>query len=203
MVDGADAELPGRPESGSPGERRRRPRKAFLLLGCVVAAALGVGLFTSIGSSGTSGPPHPGGPAPRFSLPEINGRGTVGSQIGDGSPTVVLFFANWCSICHSELPALAQAVKHQARSSGSLSKIQVIGVDPLDSPASAAAFARVSGVTFPVGLDADGSVMGSRYDFLGPPYAVFVKADGTISNIKASTMSSATFLATERHLISH
>lgn len=184
-----------------PHGRPHRPRKRFLLVGCVLAAALGVGLFTSIGSSGESGTPHVGGQAPRFSLPTVNGTGTVGQQIGNGSPTVILFFANWCSICHSELPALAKVVRTQDRPGSSLAKIQVVGVDPLDSAGSAQAFAKDSGVTFPVGLDGNGSVMGSQYLFHGPPYAVFIGSDGTITAITASTLSPAAFLSAERRLV--
>jgi len=168
---------------------------------CVLAAALGAGLFTSIGSSGESGTPHVGGQAPRFSLPTVNGNGMVGQQVGDGLPTVILFFANWCSVCHSELPALAKVVRTQDRPGSSLARIQVVGVDPLDSAGSARAFAKDSGVTFPVGLDGDGSVTGSKYLFRGPPYAVFIGSDGTITAIKASTLSPAAFLSAERQLV--
>ena len=178
-----------------------RPRKRFVLVGCVLAAALGVGLFTSIGSSGEPGAPHVGGQAPTFSLPTVDGNGTVGQQIGDGSPTVILFFANWCSICHSELPALAKVVRAQDQPRSSLARIQVVGVDPLDSAESARAFVKDSGVTFPVGLDGDGSVMGSKYLFRGPPYAVFIGSDGTITAIKASTLTPAALLSAERQLV--
>lgn len=185
-----------------PHGRRHRPRRRFLLVGCVLAAALGVGLFTtSIGSSGESGIPHVGGHAPGFSLPTVNGHGTVGQQVGDGSPTVILFFANWCSICHSELPALAKVVRTQDRPRSALATIQVVGVDPLDSAGSARAFAKDNGVTFPVGLDSDGSVIGSKYDFRGPPYAVFIGSNGTITAIKASTLTPDAFLSAERQLI--
>lgn len=184
-----------------PHGRAHRPRKRFLLVGCVLAIALGVGLFTSLGSSGKSGIPHVGGQAPVFSLPTVNGSGTVGKQIGDGSPTVILFFANWCSICHSELPALAKVVRTQDRPRSALAKIQIVGVDPLDSAGSARAFAKDNGVTFPVGLDSDGSVIGSKYDFRGPPYAVFIGSDGTITAIRASTLTPDAFLSAERQLV--
>jgi thiol-disulfide isomerase/thioredoxin len=170
-------------------------------VGCALAAALGVGLFTSGGSNGKFGPPHVGGQAPRFSLPRVNGVGTVGNQIGDGSPTVILFFANWCSICHAETPALAKVVRAQARPGSSLYKIQVVGVDPLDSAGNAEAFVKGSGVTFPVGLDSDASVMGSQYILRGPPYAIFIGSDGKIMAIKASTLTPSEFLSAERQLV--
>ncbi len=79
--------------------------------------------------------------------------------------------------------------------------MQVIGVDPGDLRSSAAAFAKESGVTFPIGLDADSSVMGQQYDFLGPPYAVFIRGDGQIEDIVPSIMTPQRFLEEERLLL--
>jgi peroxiredoxin len=190
--------LPGGGAAKSP---RIRPRKRFILVGCTLAVVLGVGLFTSLGTDGTSGPPQVGAQAPRFSLPQLGGPGTVGNEVGDGSPTVILFFANWCSICHGELPALAKVVTSQRHSVNSLRKIQVIGVDSLESAGSAESFVKSSGVTFPVGLDSDASVIAGKYDFRGPPYAVFIEPDGRIAAIKASALSPSVFIATEKQLV--
>ena len=82
-----------------------------------------------------------------------DGAGTVGPQIGDGKPSVLLFFAKWCTICRQEVPTLAEAEVEAQRSKGPLSQIQVIGVDPLDSPGAARLFIEQKGTTFPVGLD--------------------------------------------------
>jgi len=171
-------------------------------VGCILAVVLGVGLFTSLGSGGVSGPPQVGAQAPTFSLPRLNGPGTVGNEIGDGSPTVILFFANWCSICHGELPALAKVVTSQRNSENSLRKVQVIGVDSLESAGSAESFVKSSGVTFPVGLDSDATVIAGKYDFRGPPYAVFIEPDGRIAAIKASTLTPSAFVVTEKRLVS-
>jgi peroxiredoxin len=167
----------------------------------VLAIALGIGLFTSLGTGGKAGPPQVGAQAPTFSLPRLNGPGSVGHQIGDGSPTVVLFFANWCSICHGELPALAKAVKDQEDSRGPLSKIQVIGVDSLDLAGNADDFVKSSGVTFPVGFDGSAEVMSEKYDLYGPPYAFFIAPDGKVVTVKASTLTPKALVADERRLV--
>ena len=190
-----------RPVSERDNPIRPRPRKIFLLLGCMLALVLGVGLFTSLGSGGRGGPPQVGASAPTFNLPRVNGPGTVGHQIGDGAPTVVLFFASWCVICHSELPALARVIAGQGRSNGPLHKIQVLGVDSLDPPSTSEAFVKSAGVTFPVGLDPNSHVIGEQYQFLGPPYAVFVYADGTIMAIRGSSITPGSLVFTERRLL--
>src|ERR1019366_2326206 len=118
------------PSAGPPTEAilPRKPRKAFLVIGLVVAAALSVGLFTSIGTNKSTGPPHQGGPVPSFSAPRLNGSGTVQVPAdggGGGTPAVLLFFGDWCSSCHAELPPLAAAVHRQAQAGGSLAKVHV------------------------------------------------------------------------------
>src|ERR1019366_4729610 len=126
------------PTTGHPAQTLlpRKPRKGFLLVGVVLAAALGVGLFTSLGTKKNTGAPHQGGPVPSFSAPRLNGSGTVevpGDGGGGGTPAVLLFFGDWCSSCHAELPPLAAAVHRQAQAGGSLAKVHVIGVDSEDS----------------------------------------------------------------------
>jgi thiol-disulfide isomerase/thioredoxin len=167
----------------------------------LLAIALGIGLFTSLGTGGKAGPPQVGAQAPTFSLPGLNRPGSVGHQIGDGSPTVVLFFANWCSVCDGELPALAKAVKDQEDAHGPLSKIQVIGVDSLDLAGNADDFVKSSGVTFPVGFDGSAEVMSGKYDLYGPPYAFFIAPDGKVVAVKASTLTTKALFGDERRLL--
>ena len=112
-----DPSGPPAPPAGSgadpdPAPAPRKPRKIFLLVGTVVAVALGIGLFTSIGSGTNSGGAREGSPVPAFTRQII---GPVGAQQvsvpADGTPTVLLFFGNWCTACHQELPPLAAAVR--------------------------------------------------------------------------------------------
>ena len=173
------------PAPGAPAPPPRPPRKRFLVIGVVVAAALGVGLFTSLGSS-SSGAPSTGDAVPAFSATNVGP--TAGSQVSvspsttGGRPTVLLFFGAWCASCHGELPGLAAAVAAQ-RNHGPLSHVRVVGVDSLDSSSGAANFAKQAGVTFPVAWDPDAHVTTDLFRFTGDPYAVFVRADGTIDRI--------------------
>ena len=121
--------------------------------------------------------------------------------IGSGTPAVLLFFGNWCASCHQELPPLAAAVRQQEHAGGALARIHVIGVDSEDTTANAKAFIKSSGVSFPVAYDPSVAITEGTFDFHGDPYAVFVKADGRISQIVPGTVSPASFTADERALI--
>ncbi|HXZ61341.1 MAG TPA: TlpA disulfide reductase family protein [Acidimicrobiales bacterium] len=192
------------PLSGA-SRRPRRPRKVFLLVGVVVAVALGVGLFTSVGTSSKgSGQPGPGDPVPAFSAQNVGPTGppTVSVSPEQQRPTVLLFFGSWCTACKSELPPLAKAVQRQEEAHGSLSAIRVVGVDTLDSPATAESFVHEEGVTFPVAADADGAITAGKFEFQGDPYTVFVDADGAIAKVvPGDQLTPASFTADERALI--
>jgi peroxiredoxin len=182
----------------------RKPRKAFLVVGLVVAAALGIGLFTSVGTKKNSGPPQAGGPVPSFSAPRLNGSGTV--QVpqdagSNGTPAVLLFFGAWCTVCTTELPPIAAAARHQAASGGPLGKVHVIGVDSEDKHDTGLAFVKSRGIAFPVAFDHDIAITSGDFYFEGDPYAVFVKGDGTISAIVRGPLSVAKFPAEEKKLI--
>lgn len=188
-----------------PPANARRPRPIFLLVGVVLAAALGVGLFTSFGSSPKSGQLDVGAPAPHFSVPALSGGGRVGLPAdggGRGHPAVVLFFASWCTPCHAELPALAHVYRQQQSSRSRLAGVRLIGVDTADPEPNALAFVKSSGVTFPVAADTQYAVI-DRYDFVGDPDAVFVNADGTIAGVKQGALSTASLVSWEHRLLAN
>jgi peroxiredoxin len=185
-----------------PAALPRRPRKVFLVVGLVVAAVLAVLLFSSVGTSKTNGPPRVGGPVPSFSAPRLNGSGSVQvASGGDGTPAVVLFFGKWCTICETELPPLAAAVRHQLAAGGGLAQVRVIGVDSEDSKGVAQAFVASTGIGFPVVRDPDSVITNGAFYFEGDPNAVFVKADGTISAIVRGALSVDKLTAEEKKLI--
>jgi peroxiredoxin len=175
----------------------------FVLAG-VAVVALGIGLFTSLGTSPTGGPPQAGGTAPAFSLAGLNVAGRVGtpeSGGGDGKPVVVLFMGDWCSLCHSEIPPLAAKIKALRSGHTALGRLAVIGVDSEDTLSDAHAFVNSSGVTFPVGDDSTAHVMNGVYGFEGDPYAVFIEGNGRIMTIHPGPLSPARFVALARQLL--
>jgi thiol-disulfide isomerase/thioredoxin len=175
----------------------------FLLVGVVLAAGLGVGLFSTIGT-GRHGPPSPGSAAPSFSLPRLGGHGTVGTPEdggGNGRPAVLVFFASWCAPCQAEMPALASAYSAQQRHGGKLAGIAVIGVDTADPPSQALVFVHKSMVTFPVAADRVFIVTEGTYFFDGDPDAVFIDGDGTIVHITRGAITPAQLVHWEDKLV--
>jgi peroxiredoxin len=218
--DAGEPGAPGPDESGpsDPTPEPRKPRKIFLLIGVVVAVALGIFLFTGLGTSDGStgsgsgptsaggGAPGPGDPVPSFTKPNVGPAG--GSQVSvsadgtGGRPLVLLFFGNWCPSCHQELPPLAAAVRSQDEAGGALARIRVVGVDSEDSVDNAKSFIHTAGVSFPVAYDFDTSVTSGAFKFNGDPYAVFVKADGKVAKVVAGdVLTPSSLTADERALI--
>ncbi|HEY1827083.1 MAG TPA: TlpA disulfide reductase family protein [Acidimicrobiales bacterium] len=192
------------PTGGPTTPERRPPRKRFLLIGCGLAVALGIGLLTTASSGPKSqSAPQVGHPVPSFTTSLVRGSGTV-SVPGEsgGAPTVLLFFGNWCPGCHQELPPLAAAVRAQVAGGGPLSNIEVIGVDSEDNLPQARAFVKSSGVTFPVAYDRNEDILSGDFYFEGDPNAVFVRSNGTIARIvHGDELTPSAFIADERALI--
>ena len=192
----------GPPQEPAP----RKPRKIFLLVGVVLAVALGVGLFTSEGTSkGSSSAPQVGRAVPAFTAANLNGSGQVHeptTQGGRGTPSVLLFFGNWCPSCHAELPPLAATVRQQDQAGGALSTIHFIGVDSEDAQGTAKSFIKSSGVTFPVAYDPNTDILAGDFYFKGDPNAVFVNANGTINRIVyGDQLTPSSLTADEKALI--
>ncbi|MGH8979599.1 MAG: TlpA family protein disulfide reductase [Acidimicrobiales bacterium] len=189
---------------GRPGGGARRPRPVFLLVGVVIAAALGVGLFTGIGTPSSSHRAATGALVPSFSLDRLGGGAKVGVPAdggGNGKPAILLFFASWCEPCQHEVPALAQTYRRQQQSGSPLAKVALIGIDDLDPTGSALSFVHKSGVTFPTGADGSGNVTNGIFQFTGLPGAVFVDGDGTIARITFGALTPAKMVAWQRTLL--
>jgi thiol-disulfide isomerase/thioredoxin len=95
-------------------------------VGLVVAAVLvliGVGVVAFRGS-----PTRGGGTDPKtFALPALHGSGQVRLADFRGKPTVVHFFASWCSACDAELPEFT------SRAIALKGRVNFIGVDSLET----------------------------------------------------------------------
>jgi cytochrome c biogenesis protein CcmG/thiol:disulfide interchange protein DsbE len=181
MSSSASTELPAR-RGMSPGRRRW----VSLAIGLVLAAAVWVGLTSFAAPASVT--VHP------FSLPRLGSGPRVRVPIvGEGAhdPVVVTFFASWCGPCHAELPALSRVVR-QAQAAGD--KVRFIGIDGNDAPASGLAFARQSGVDFPVGRDAL-SLVAPTFGIQGYPATVFIDADGDIASTVRGPIKVATLEA--------
>jgi cytochrome c biogenesis protein CcmG/thiol:disulfide interchange protein DsbE len=160
--------------SASTDARVSPKRRRLLSLG--IGVVLAAGLWIALTSFTAPTAPK----APSFSLPRLGGGPRVSVPIvGEGAhdPVVVTFFGSWCGDCHAELPAFAR-VAREAEASGD--KVRFIGIDDNDTESAGLAFARQSGVTFPVGRDYD-SLTAPQYGIPGNPATVFIDADGKVA----------------------
>jgi len=148
-----------------------------------VAAALLTGLLVS-GCYAGGGPAHSidggggpamltGAPAVSFAIPRVGG-GTDSLALHRGSIVLMNFWATWCPPCKEEMPAL-ESLYRSDRARGLI----VLGIDQGESAATAGAFARAHGVTFPVLIDAD-QEYASSYVSVGLPTTVIVGRDGHV-----------------------
>ena len=180
-------------------------RLTFLGVGLIIAIALGIGLFTQVGTKAKTGPPRAGDPVPTFSLPTLTGTGHVGVPAdggGNGTPAILLFFASWCGPCRTEIPDLSTVYNHQHAAHSPLTAVRVLGIDGNDPKVAATAFAKTSAISFPVGMDTNFDVVSGKFFFTGLPEAVFVKGDGTIAGIHYGALSTKAFVAWQHQLLS-
>lgn len=152
-------------------------------LAAVSAVLLGLGSGAGpAGAGGAGSPPalpsegvRAGRPAPGFSLPGLRHQGLpVVFAGGAGSPTVLTFFASWCTECRKDLGVLASAQRRLGH------QVRFVGVDVADSRGAAVGLVDSVALGYRVGVDADRAVSGGRYRLVGLPSAVFVDARGRL-----------------------
>ena len=156
----------------------------------VVAAALGVGLFTSIGTNKNSGPPQAGRPGAVVLAP----LGSTGRARSRSRPTAGAEARRRCCCSSASGARCARPSSRRwrppsgtrTRRWGGAEQVHVIGVDSDDTHGSPVlSFVESRGIGFPVAYDPDSPSRTATFYFQGDPYAVFVKGDGTIERDRA------------------
>jgi len=124
-------------------------------------------------------------PAPGFNLPQMNNPASDASLARTkGEYTVVNFWASTCSACIREMPDLQKAHRTLGDS------VAFLGIDVADPAGPAAAFAKKSGVTYPLLADANGTAAGA-YRIPGLPFTAIIGPDGTLLVRHPGTFSAA------------
>ncbi|MGZ6793129.1 MAG: peroxiredoxin family protein [Mycobacteriales bacterium] len=101
----------------------RRDIVRFGVVAAVTAVLVVVGVTAFRGSSSAGASTDPAS----FALPRLDGSGQVRLADFRGRPTVVNFFASWCTACDAELPAFAQRARELK------GKVDFVGVDSLET----------------------------------------------------------------------
>ncbi len=139
--------------------------------------------------------PLVGHPAPGFSLAMLgstSGKGLLSLPNFKGKPVVLNFWASWCVPCKEELPLLEQHWE-QAQAQGK--DVVFLGIDFQEANSDATSFVQIYHITYPIGLDTDGSVA-SKYGITALPQTIFINRQGTVvkriaGELTAQSLSSA------------
>lgn len=115
--------------------------------------------------------PLPTGP---YELPEFT-PADFQAALGDlrGVPVLVNIWGSWCGPCRDEAPLLASAHERYG------DRVRFLGVDILDQRASARAFIREYGWTYPSVFD-PGAAIRDGLGILGQPATLFFDAEGAL-----------------------
>jgi cytochrome c biogenesis protein CcmG, thiol:disulfide interchange protein DsbE len=133
--------------------------------------------------------PPVGSPAPAFTLPLLDGSGSVSLASLRGHPVVLNFWASWCESCKAEARVLEQNwLRYRSRG------VAFVGVDDQDLGSQGRAFVRAHSLTFPMLDDGPdgGSVTGS-YGVSQLPETYIVGANGKIVAHFAGPITGAPF----------
>ena len=129
------------------------------------------------GSPGASADPGAafgiGEPAPPLAVPQLGG-GEIALSNLRGKPVWVNFMASWCPPCRDELPIMNGYAARYADTG-----LVVLAIDVREDEAVVDAFVRELNVTFPVGLDGDGTAQ-SDWGAFALPVHYWIDAEGIV-----------------------
>jgi len=164
------------------GDAGSRRRLLPVVAPVVVFAAIAALFFLALQKGDPSKLPSAliGRPAPIVDLSPVPGlesggvqvRGFKTSDIGQGKPAVVNFFASWCLPCADEHPQLVTLVRRTG--------VTLIGINNKDQPANAVRFLKLHGNPYAaVGADANGRAA-IEWGVYGMPETFIVDGNGTV-----------------------
>lgn len=172
-------------------KRKPRSRKRSIIT-FVIVSLLNVGLLvvlwtqlltprsgqSQIDSSSTIGfvsSPLLGKSAPDFTLPVLNGSGTLHLASLKGKVVMVNFWASWCEPCQQEASALQQAwTKWQSKG------VVLLGVDGAESESDALNFVHQHGITYQSVRDTIDGGTAISYGATANPETFFINQDGIV-----------------------
>lgn len=114
------------------------------------------------------------GAAVSASLPQLNGE-TLRLADYQGKVLAVNFFASWCASCWNELKGFEQVSREYADKG-----VAVVGISVQSSPQDTRGMIDKLGLTFPVGLDAQGTVSQEALGLRGMPTTLFFDQQGRL-----------------------
>lgn len=112
--------------------------------------------------------------APEFTLKSVSGKSSSLTQLRNGKPAIIFFWATWCPHCREQLNHL-KSVAGELQQKG----YQLVLVDLQEEAGAVKSFLEHQQLPFDVLLDADAGVA-EQYGVIGIPAYFFVDAQGRI-----------------------
>ncbi|MBV8194943.1 MAG: redoxin domain-containing protein [Candidatus Dormibacteraeota bacterium] len=155
---------------------------AIGIVGIAVAAAL----LLIVRSSPSAAPTVSTTPQ-SWSLPSLEGSGSVTLAQFRGRPLVVDFFASWCTSCQAELPDFLQVSQKLGGA------VRFVGVDSEEN-GDGLGLARRTGITaWPLARDVDGTQQSGLRDSLesirGMPITAFYDSQGHLLQVRLGALT--------------
>ena len=175
-----------------PTQRRRRPRQRWTTAALIAAVVVVVSAFAFLIATQQAARDRSDRAAGyridpvAWRLPALTGHGTIALEQFRGRPTVVNFFASWCSACEFELPGFAR-VSQELRG-----RVYFVGVDSLET-GDPLYMPRRHGITWwPLARDVDGANNSGLHDALGGgnsmPLTAFYDAGGKLLAVERAAL---------------
>ena len=172
---------------------------SLALVAVVVAAVVTLSIHASRGGGDTS-PATSTDPA-AFVLPRLAGSGGGGDvRLSDlrGKPTVLDFFASWCTACEGELPGYARV------SAALRGRVNFVGVDAFETGDGLAMAKRFGVDWWPLARDVGGQQDSGLHDNLrgeGMPISAFYDAAGHLVFVSPGALTEDTLRADLQHYL--
>src|SRR5918994_4848545 len=114
-----------------------------------------------------------GGDLPSNEVEMADGTTVALTDVLDGRPLVVNFFASWCAPCRAEIPDFAAVHRDVG------ARVGFLALAMQDTREAGAQLVELTGVSYPWGLDPSGAIFAELGGF-AMPTTVYVAADGEI-----------------------
>lgn len=147
------------------------PRNSLMTLACLLALGA-CGADTELGQ---------GDPAPPFRATTFDGSAVQFPELLDGKPTVVVFWATWCSYCRAFMPEL-RAIHDDYGAE----RINILTINAHEEGSEDPA-AYIADLGFPTIAVRDGDAIAAAYDVEYIPGLMIVGSDGIIAYRRAWT----------------